>query len=490
MPVNNPPAPSVAKGTLGGAGGSCTGVVVYGTYKKDVAADTTNYLTVAVNVTAPGSYSISSDTINGLYFRDTGTFAATGISSVQLKANGKPLATGVHMFSLRYDSSKCSFELAVVDANNKIGSTVFIGSTDGNLYALEALSGKLKWKFTASGIIVSSPTVMGNLVIFGSADRTLYAVNAITGLLEWKFYTGSEPTGGVIQQTPAAGNSMVYFSCENGKLYAIDTTVQILNGIKYPNQKWQSVYGNSPGVSNSSPAIANGVVYVGASDNTCYAYDAQTGTQKWKYALNEASNRSNPVVANNAVYVFTQNSTVYALQAATGVLIWQKNTDNGYGTGAYFSSPTVANSTLYVASTHIGASTNQVCAMDITNGSIKWFSDPPPQAAGIIVGGLAVYNGLLYGGSDNGYLYAWDAATGKLQWAYNTTGTHIYNSPTVANDIVYIADENSTVHAINAATGQLKWKTKVSNGRIAYSAACVVDLAGVIHHPGDSGEQN
>ncbi len=488
--MNNPPAPLAAKGTLGGAGGSCTGLVLYGTYKKDVSADTSNYLTVAVNVTAPGSYTISSDTINGLYFRDAGTFTITGITNVKLKAGGKPLLTGVDMFSLSYDSSKCSFEVAVVDGNNKIGSTVFIGSTDGNMYALDAVSGKLKWKFATSGIIVSSPTVMGNLVIFGSADRTLYAVNAITGLLEWKFYTGSEPTGGVIQQTPAAGNGILYFSCENGKLYAIDTTVQILNGIKYPGQKWQSVYGNVPGVSNAAPTFANGLVYTGASDNTCYAYDALTGKQQWKYALNEASNRSNPVVSNNVVYLFTQNSTVYALQAATGVLIWQKNTDNGYGTGSYFSSPTVANGTLYVASTYMGASTNQVCAMDITNGAIRWFSDAPPQQAGIIVGGLAVYNGRLYGGSDNGYLYAWDAATGKLQWTYNTMGTHIYSSPTVANDIVYIAGENSTVHALNAATGLLKWKTKISNDRIVYSAACVVDLAGVVHHPGDSGEQN
>jgi eukaryotic-like serine/threonine-protein kinase len=406
-----------------------------------------------------------------------------------LKANGKPLQTGISLFSVKYDGSKCSFELAVTDSSNKIGTRLFIGSTDGSMYALDALSGNLIWKFATGGIIINSPTVLGKLVIFGSADRNLYAVNAITGILEWKFYTGNEFTGGLIKAAPAVNNGVIYFSCENGKLYALDSTVQVAGSIKYVNQKWMSVYGNAPGVSNSAPTIANGLVYAGASDNALYAYDAQNGTVKWQYPVAAPANRSNPVVLNNTAYFFAQNSTVYAVNASSGALLWQRNTDNGQATGAYFSSPAVFNNTLYIASAVSNGNTNQVCAINVSDGSIKWFSTPPPEAGTITNAGVAVYKGLLYGASDNGFLYTWDAATGNLKWKYNTTDTHVYTSPAIANDLVYMASENGTVYALYSATGVLKWKNKISNGTIAYSSPCVVDLAGLVNHPGESGEQ-
>ncbi len=489
-PVNSPQPPPASKGTLSGAGGNCLGNTLHGFYIKGAALDTSNYLTVTVNVIATGSYTIISDTINGFYFTSTGLFSSAGTNSVKLKGNGRPLLAGIHIFSVQYDNSKCNFEAVTIDSSNKIGTTVFIGSSDGVLYALDALSGNVKWKFQTSGIIINTPTVVGELVIFGSADRNLYAVNAITGLLEWNFYTGDFLTGGNIQVAPAASNGTIYFSCENGKIYAIDTAVQIFGGVKYPTQKWQSIYGNAGGASNSAPTIANGLVFAGASDNTFSAFDAQTGVVKWRYNINDASNRSNPVVVNDVVYLSTQNSTMYSLNAITGGLLWQQTTDNNLGAGAFFSSPTVSNNTVYVASTFSGAGTNQICAMDITTGAIKWYSDPVPTASGLIIGGPIVSNGLLYGASDNAYLYAWDATSGSLKWKYNTGDTHIYTSPAIANNLVYIASENGTVYALDAVTGLLKWKNKITSDRTVGSSPCVVDLEGVVHHPGDSGEQN
>ena len=368
------------------------------------------------------------------------------------------------------------------------GGTIYIGGiSDGKLYALDANTGNIKWTFQTGGAITNSPTIVGNLVIFGSNDRNLYAVNTNTGLMYWRFSTGSSGVGENIEVSPAVNLSTVYFSCSNGKLYAIDTTTQTISGVVIPTQKWVSVNGSSR---SSGPTIDNGLVFSSASDKTISAFAAQTGLRKWQYTLDDLSSLSNAVVLNNTVYAFAQNSSLYALNATTGNLLWKTLLDPGF-TGAIYGSPTIWNGTLYVPSTNSGgAVTNQICAVNITTGAIKWFSVNPGEAGSIVLG-PAVYNGILYGTSDNARIYAWDATTGVLKWKYNTGNTSIYSSPTIANDLVYFAGENGTVYAVDAAAGTLKWQKKITSGtdRIAYSSPLVVDLNGIVHHPGDSGEQ-
>ena len=66
---------------------------------------------------------------------------------------------------------------------------VYIGSIDGNMYALDQETGKQKWKFKtlASRQVTSSPTIANSLVYFGGFDGILYAVDAQTGAMKWNF---------------------------------------------------------------------------------------------------------------------------------------------------------------------------------------------------------------------------------------------------------------------------------------------------------------
>jgi outer membrane protein assembly factor BamB len=177
-------------------------------------------------------------------------------------------------------------------------------------------------------------------------------------------------------------------------------TVLNVHNVGQLRLKW-SYQTNSP--LYSSPAVANGILYVGASGggaNPClYALNANTGTLLWNTVILNAVVNSSPAVWNGMVYFGTgsaTNDSIYALNSRTGALVWSYPTS-----GWVFSSPTVV-------------------------------------------------NGVVYIGSNDGNLYALDAKTGSLLWSY-PTGAGVITAPAVANGVVYVGSEDSKMYALNAS---------------------------------------
>jgi PGF-CTERM protein len=83
---------------------------------------------------------------------------------------------------------------------------------------------------------------------------------------------------------------------------------------------------------------------VGSEDNNTYALNATTGAKLWNYTTG-SSVYSSPAVANGVVYVGSEDNNTYALNATTGAKLWNYTTGSGV-----FSSPAVANGTVYVGS--------------------------------------------------------------------------------------------------------------------------------------------
>jgi outer membrane protein assembly factor BamB len=67
---------------------------------------------------------------------------------------------------------------------------VYCGSTDGNLYVWDKLTGGIKWKYQTADEIRTGGTIVNDIIYFGSGDKYMYALNALTGDLKWKFLTG------------------------------------------------------------------------------------------------------------------------------------------------------------------------------------------------------------------------------------------------------------------------------------------------------------
>jgi len=93
--------------------GNCLGAVIGGTYYKDSTLTAAHYVDVSVKVDTVGAYTIITDTVNGYYFKASGTFTATGTQVIRLTAGGKPLSTGTDIFTVIYNFSFCQFPVTV-----------------------------------------------------------------------------------------------------------------------------------------------------------------------------------------------------------------------------------------------------------------------------------------------------------------------------------------------------------------------------------------
>jgi len=97
-----------------------------------------------------------------------------------------------------------------------VNGIVYVGSWDKNLYAIDAVTGKEKWRFATGDKVDSSPAVANGIVYVGSNDKNLYAIDAVTGKEKWRFATGDW-----VESSPAVANGIVYVGSNDKNLYAI-----------------------------------------------------------------------------------------------------------------------------------------------------------------------------------------------------------------------------------------------------------------------------
>jgi hypothetical protein len=101
--------------TLDGAPGSCTVPVVTGTYAVGVATSVSNTVKLFVTVGTPGTYNITTNTVNGISFSGSGTLAA-GSQTIILVATGTPIATGPFNTFKPNMASSCDFTITFIAA--------------------------------------------------------------------------------------------------------------------------------------------------------------------------------------------------------------------------------------------------------------------------------------------------------------------------------------------------------------------------------------
>jgi len=306
-----------------------------------------------------------------------------------------------------------------VDSSPAVANgTVYVGSDDGNVYALDAGDGTEQWRYETGGPVDSSPAVADGTVYVRGGDDDVYALDATDGSEQWRYGTGS----GI--SSPTVTDSTIYV-VEYGNVYALDAT----DGTEQWHYETRSAV-------LSSPAVADGTVYVGSVDDHVYALDATDGTEQWQFEIGDDV-ESSPAVADGTVYVGSDDGNVYALDATDGTEQWRF--DTGYSVD---SSPAVADGTVYVGS----ADTN-LYALDVADGSEQWRHD----TRGPVDSSPAVANGTVYVGSGDDNVYALDAADGTEQWRYETSDS-VESSPAVADGTVYVGSRDGLVYGLTGET--------------------------------------
>jgi len=260
----------------------------------------------------------------------------------------------------------------------------------------------------------------------------------------------SYTTSGAVGSSPAVADGKVYVGSADNKVYALD---YLTGGFL-----WSYA---TDGDVDSSPAVAYGMVFVGSYDNKVYALSATTGALIWSYPTNGWV-VSSPAVADGKVFVGSYDNKVYALDAFTGAFIWS------YTTGGYVhSSPAVADGKVYV-----GSADYKVYALDASTGAYIWSYTTHER---VYSSPAYSYNyGMVYVGSIDGNVYALDALTGEEWWSY-PTGQNVLSSPAYSVDYynVYVGSyyDNGKVWALDAYNGDLVWSRTTGNFSVVSSPA-------------------
>jgi outer membrane protein assembly factor BamB len=193
---------------------------------------------------------------------------------------------------------------------------VYFGGGDGVFYALDLDSGEARWTFETTGIglnaadfgfdrtqIQGSAAVASGTVYFGSRDASLYALDAATGQLKWHREDGTAWVVG----SPALHDGLLFNGrSSGGRFRSIDAATG--------DERWVMT---TRGLVFSSPTVVGDLVYVGSGGGAIYALEAATGAVRWSFAT-DGDIHSSPVVADGRVYFGSDDGFMYALEAGDG----------------------------------------------------------------------------------------------------------------------------------------------------------------------------
>ncbi len=283
--------------------------------------------------------------------------------------------------------------------------TLFLGSMNGELVALNASSGARLW------------------------GQVLEATKKSTG-----FGCAPTSTSVAIYGTPAVTEDLVYVAGYNGKIQAFNSSSGALRWV-YPREgNLQPIVGGI--------AVALDRLYFGGTDGKVYALDAATGDWQWEF---QTDNKvwSTPVIHDDTIYIGSFDKNLYALSAIDGSKKWEFKTEGGIAT-----IPLIHDNTVY-----IGSFDRHIYAVDAASGSSRWQSNF--EAGNGFWAKPVIYNDVIYAPSLDNNVYVLDANTGNKVDEFDL-GSPVSSSPVLVNSSIFIVSEEGKVYAIDTSNNQIR----------------------------------
>lgn len=342
-----------------------------------------------------------------------------------------------------------------------VGGVVYIGSTDGTLWAYPAdgcgqsFCDTPLWQSTNLAQIMDSPTVANGVVYIGSQTDQ----NNNAGLLNafsasgcgktvcaplWQGLAGDQS---ILESSPAVADGVVYVGGFDGKLYAF-------NADGCGKAKCMPLWTGQTGASiESTPTVYKGHVYIGSDDGNLYVFKAQgcgrkTCTAQWTGAIGGGVFQSTPAIVKGVVYINGQHALMAfdakGCGAKTCAPLWQASDENEFFNG----SPTVHGGYVYIPwATGLAAYAADGCGGQGTCPRLWTLEGDGFQAA--VVSAPTIANGVIYAGRNTAEVLAWrEGPCGNAVchniWSGLTNDEIVSSSPTVVNGKLYVGSNDKS----------------------------------------------
>lgn len=206
----------LATGSLLDSSSICKAATIKGQYKELESLTDSNYVLVSVNFTTQGKYTIFTDTVNGIWFRDSGFAFVQGANTIKLKGNGSPILPGTFTFQVNFGNSTCFFDITTIGAVNNGSST--------NDYLPITANGYINYELTPA-----FPAVGGSLIpeFRSTISSGLYPQMYQSATQNYTRYT-TNIGDQVFLRKDGAGKYFQYGTPEFDYLYIYDTIVNNL----------------------------------------------------------------------------------------------------------------------------------------------------------------------------------------------------------------------------------------------------------------------
>ncbi len=241
--------------------------------------------------------------------------------------------------------------------------------------------------------------------------------------LAWQFDTGGE-----LYSAPTIANGIVYVTSKAGMLHAVEAATG--------KELW--THDVTSYVTRATPAIVDGVVYVGGGF-TFSALDAATGSELWTVPL-QYGGQASPTVRDGLVVVSSQQGWIFALDAETGENVWRLPTE-----GIVFGAASITGDAVVY-----GTDEGILYSVDRVSGTLDWRISLPGGIFAVPV----VSDDTILATTQAGELFALDRSTGERLWSVNQGSAH---GPATNGDVVVLAANDGGVYGFDLATGERRW---------------------------------
>jgi outer membrane protein assembly factor BamB len=199
--------------------------------------------------------------------------------------------------------------------------TVFFGTENGEVVALDANTGEQKWLTTVKGEVLAAPAIDAGIVLINTGSGLIVALNADDGEEIWSSESDVPPLSLRGVSSPAAVNGGAIIGTATGKL--------VVNILETGQTAWEQVISAATGVTelerivdiDSEPLVVGGSIYVISYDGTLASVELRTGRVIWKREYKSFRRMS---LSGSTLYLVDVNSNVYALDSRNGVELWSQ----------------------------------------------------------------------------------------------------------------------------------------------------------------------